>query len=176
MDPQPQIHQRSEQPYAGIRTSVTLAGFPEAADTLFPELFGWLHEHGVTPAGPPFIRYHVIDMMAELDVEFGVPVGVTVPESDRVRAGVLPPGRYVTLRHIGPMTAWSKATRRCCAGRPGRASPWTAGIPTTARPGADASSTTSPIRRQSPTRPSGKLRWPSWPTEAERAAKRWAGR
>jgi effector-binding domain-containing protein len=44
----------------------------------------------------------VIDMMAELDVEFGVPVGVTVPESGRVRAGVLPPGRYVTLRHIGP--------------------------------------------------------------------------
>src|SRR6516165_7875299 len=79
MDPQPQIHQRSEQPYAGIRTSVTLAGFPEAADTLFPELFGWLHEHGVTPAGPPFIRYHVIDMAAELDVEFAVPVAGTVP-------------------------------------------------------------------------------------------------
>lgn len=102
MDLQPQIHQRAAQPYAGIRTSVTMAGFPEAADTLIPELFGWLQEHGVTAAGPPLIRYHVIDMAAALDVEFGVPVGATAPESGRVRAGVLPPGRYVTLRHIGP--------------------------------------------------------------------------
>jgi effector-binding domain-containing protein len=105
MDLQPQIHHRAAQPYAGIRTSVTLADFPQAADTLFPELFGWLQEHGVATAGPPFIRYHVIDMAAELDVEFGVPVGTTVPESGRVRAGVLPPGRYVTLRHIGPYDA-----------------------------------------------------------------------
>jgi len=102
MDPQPQIQQRAAQPYAGIRTPVTMAGFPEAADTLFPELFGRLREHDVSPAGPPFIRYHVVDMEAELDIEFGVPVGTTVPGSDRVRAGVLPPGRYVTLRHVGP--------------------------------------------------------------------------
>ena len=102
MDLHPQIQQRAAQPYAGIRTSVTMASFPEAADTLIPELFGWLGEHGVTAAGPPFIRYHVIDMIAELDVEFGVPVGATGPESGRVRAGVLPPGRYVTLRHVGP--------------------------------------------------------------------------
>ena len=102
MDLQPQIYHRAAQPYAGIRTSVTMAGFPQAADTLCPELFGWLQEHGVVAAGPPFIRYHMIDMAAELDVEFGVPVGATVPESGRVRAGVLPPGRYVTLRHIGP--------------------------------------------------------------------------
>jgi effector-binding domain-containing protein len=102
MNLQPQIHQRGAQPYAGIRTSVTMADFPQAADTCFPELFGWRQEHGITPAGPPLIRYHVIKMEAELDIEFGVPVSTTVPESGRVHAGVLPPGRYVTLRHIGP--------------------------------------------------------------------------
>jgi effector-binding domain-containing protein len=102
MNLEPQVQQRAAQPYAGIRTLVTMASFPEAADTTFPELFGWLHEQGIAPAGPPFIRYHVIDMEAELDIEFGVPVDAAVHESGRVHGGVLPAGRYVRLRHIGP--------------------------------------------------------------------------
>ncbi len=71
MSGEPQIEHRAEQPYAGIRLRVTMDGMPGEMDRGFPELFGWLAEHGVTPAGPPFIRYHVIDMDRELDVELG---------------------------------------------------------------------------------------------------------
>jgi effector-binding domain-containing protein len=99
---EPTIGQRGELPYAGIRMQFPMDGLPAAVDAAFPELFGWLAEHGARPAGPPFIRYHVIDMPAEIDVEFGVPVPATVPGDGRVRPGVLPAGRYVTLRHIGP--------------------------------------------------------------------------
>lgn len=102
MQQQPMIEQRAALPYAGIAMQFPMDGFPAAVDAAFPELFGWLAGRGIQPAGPPFIRYHVIDMPAELDVEFGVPVVAAVPGDDRVRAGVLPAGRYVTLRHTGP--------------------------------------------------------------------------
>jgi len=64
--------------------------------------FGWLARHGITPAGPPFIRYLVIDMENELQVGLGVPVAGEVEADDRIRYDVLPAGRYVTLRHAGP--------------------------------------------------------------------------
>ena len=102
MKPEPQIPQRAAQPYAGIRTVVTMTSLPAALDTAFPQLFAWLGANGITPAGPPFIRYHVIDMDGELDIEVGIPVNGSVQGDTRVRAGELPAGQYVTLRHVGP--------------------------------------------------------------------------
>jgi effector-binding domain-containing protein len=65
------------------------------------EVFGWLAERGSTPAGAPFFRYNVIDMERQLEVEAGVPVPKAVEGDDRVRAGVLPAGRYATAIHVG---------------------------------------------------------------------------
>jgi effector-binding domain-containing protein len=106
MSQEPQIQQRAAQPYAGIRVRVPMEGISAAVDEAFPEVFGWLAEHSIAPAGPPFIRYHVIDMMHDLDIEMGVPAEVSddavAGQGGRVRAGVLPGGRYVVLRHVGP--------------------------------------------------------------------------
>jgi len=41
-------------------------------------------------------------MAGELQIELGVPVGTKVGDGGRVRSGVLPGGRYVVLRHVGP--------------------------------------------------------------------------
>lgn len=98
----PQIQQRDAQPYAGIRTSVTMDGLAGAVDQAFPELFGWLAERGIEVAAAPFIRYLVIDMQGELEVELGVPADVRTAGGGRIRAGVLPAGRYLVLRHVGP--------------------------------------------------------------------------
>ena len=102
MKHEPQIQQRAAQPYVGIRIPVTMEGFAEAVDAGFPEVFGWLTKHGVTPIGPPFIRYLVIDMETELEIELAVPVEGETEGDGRVRSGVLPAGPYVTLRHVGP--------------------------------------------------------------------------
>jgi effector-binding domain-containing protein len=99
---QPQVIQRAPQPYVAIPFTVTMATFPQAADAGFPQLLGWLGDRGVTPAGPPFIRYRVIDMAADLDIEIGAPVTEAVPGDGPVQAGVLPGGRYVTLVRTGP--------------------------------------------------------------------------
>jgi effector-binding domain-containing protein len=77
-------------------------GLSGAVDKAFPELFGWLAAQDIAAAGPPFIRYLVIDMAAELQIELAVPVSVDISGSERIQPGVLPAGRYVTLRHTGP--------------------------------------------------------------------------
>jgi effector-binding domain-containing protein len=100
---EPQIQQRDEQPYLAIRSEVT-DGLPAVVDTAFPQLFAWLGQHGVEPAGPPFIRYLEVDHEGEpLEIEVAAPVATGAPEGDgQVRAGTVPAGRYVTALHTGP--------------------------------------------------------------------------
>ena len=102
MSHEPQIQDRPAQHYAGIPVTVTMDGLSAAVDSGIPELFGWLATQGIAPAGPPFIRYLVIDMAAKMQIELGVPVAAPVTASGRVQAGSLPEGEYLVLRHTGP--------------------------------------------------------------------------
>jgi effector-binding domain-containing protein len=107
MQHEPQVQQRSAQPYVAIPAHVTSkAEFRRAADSGFPELFGWLQERGVKPAGPLFIRYLVVDKEDNpVEIELAVPVAPDVSGDARVRADVLPSGRWVTLLHVGPYSS-----------------------------------------------------------------------
>lgn len=99
---EPRVEYRDEEPYAGLPATVTMATLAQAIDQGYPRLFGWLGEHAIAPAGPPFVRYLVIDMAADIDIELGVPTGAAVAGDDQVRAEVLPAGRYATLLYTGP--------------------------------------------------------------------------
>jgi effector-binding domain-containing protein len=103
---EPQIELREAQQYVGIRAPVT-AGIRDFADNAFPELFGWVFENGIAPAGPPFLRYHEVDRSGEpLEVEAGVPVeSPPASANGRVQGGALPAGRYLTALHVGPYTS-----------------------------------------------------------------------
>jgi hypothetical protein len=101
MDVAPEITQRAAQPYAGISAWVTMAAVGSVADRI-PEIFGWLGARGIAPAGPPFFRYHVIDMERQLLVEAGVPVASAVAEDDGIICGgILPAGRFAVMTHTG---------------------------------------------------------------------------
>jgi effector-binding domain-containing protein len=115
MDPEVQIQRREAQSYAAIPMQVTMDTLAGAVDQAFPELFGWLARHAIAPAGPPFIRYLVIDMAAGLQIEMGVPVATAIDgdgsdgasgdgsgDGGRITPGVLPAGRYAVLRYTGP--------------------------------------------------------------------------
>ncbi|SDM73315.1 GyrI-like domain-containing protein [Streptomyces wuyuanensis] len=96
----PTAVERPEQTYVAVRRSVRMDGFAVIADRL-PEIFAWLASHGAVPAGPPFFRFHTVDMDGESDVEAGVPVdSAPAPEGD-IAVGTLPAGRYGTLTHHG---------------------------------------------------------------------------
>ncbi|MET0800665.1 MAG: GyrI-like domain-containing protein [Actinomycetota bacterium] len=98
---EPKIAQKSEQPYIGIRGSVRMGGIGDFIDGSFPELFALLEARGVEPAGPPFLRYNLIDMDRELEIETGVPVDAAILGEGRVFSGILPAGRYGSLVYTG---------------------------------------------------------------------------
>jgi effector-binding domain-containing protein len=101
---EPQIQQRDALPYLAIRSEVT-NGIPAVVDRTFPQLFAWLGQHGIEPAGPPFIRFLEVDHDGEpLEIEVAAPVanGAEPEDGGPVSAGTLPAGRYATLVHIGP--------------------------------------------------------------------------
>lgn len=78
-----------------------MAEIGTAVPPLSGEVFGWLRAQGVEPSGPAFWRYTVIDMSRYLQIEAGEPTAEPVDGDERVHSGVLPAGRYATLRHIG---------------------------------------------------------------------------
>jgi effector-binding domain-containing protein len=115
---EPRMQERTAQSYLAIPARVaTEAEFRRATDSGFPELFGWLAEHGVKPAGPPFIRYRAMDADGDpREVEMGVPVTAGVEGEGRIRADVLPAGRYVTLLHVGPYSSATEPDLRAAHG------------------------------------------------------------
>jgi effector-binding domain-containing protein len=106
---EPKIDYRSEKPYMGIRTQTPMKGMSKVIGKLFKELFAWAKQQDVEPAGPPFLRYHVIDMAGEMDIEVGIPVMTTLSGDERVSAGVLPAGRYASLVYVGSGLTGNKA-------------------------------------------------------------------
>jgi effector-binding domain-containing protein len=96
----PEIETRTEQPYAAVRARTSMDGIAAFAPRT-SEVFGWLGARGLAPAGPPFLKYNVIDMARELEIEAGVPVAAAVDGDDHVVTGVLPAGRYATVTHTG---------------------------------------------------------------------------
>ena len=110
MTTEPEIVELSERPYVAIAASVTMETIGIVVPPLNQEVFGWLAARGITSAGPAVWRYNVIDMDRRLEVEAGALVAEPVPGDDRVLAGVLPSGRYATLRHVGHPSTLMAAT------------------------------------------------------------------
>jgi effector-binding domain-containing protein len=97
----PIVAERPAQPYVAIRAQATMPTMAGILVPLGPQVYAWLGERNIPPAGPPFWKYNVIDMERLLEVEVGVPIAAPADGDERVLAGVLPAGRYATLRHTG---------------------------------------------------------------------------
>src|SRR4029077_4346152 len=108
---EPEVIQRSAQPYMSITNSVRMGQLGEQLTPQIGEIFGWLAARSAPPAGPPFWKYNVIDMAGEMEVEVGVPTGKEVSGDELVLPHVLPAGRYVFARHVGHPDTLEEATR-----------------------------------------------------------------
>jgi effector-binding domain-containing protein len=106
---EPQIVRRDAQPYVAVRGTVTMQTVGEIGYRL-PEVFGWLGQRGIPPAGAPFFRYDLIDMERNLEIEAGVPLAAPVETDGEVIAGVLPAGRYVSTVYRGHPDGLADAT------------------------------------------------------------------
>jgi effector-binding domain-containing protein len=125
---EPVIAERDAQPYVAIRRTVTMQTINEAAHKI-PEVLAWLGQRGIAPAGPPFLKYNLIDMERELEIEAGVPVpsaaeGGPAASGDQVLAGILPPGRYAAMTYVGDFGGLIDAVRRLLEWAAGQGLRW----------------------------------------------------
>ncbi len=83
---EPEITFREERLYMGIRTPAPFRGMFAVRDELLKELRLWVNQHGISEEGPYFLRYHVIDMAGQMDIEVGFVVSSHLPADERSRA------------------------------------------------------------------------------------------
>jgi hypothetical protein len=95
----PAVAAKADRHYAGIRVVTPFRGMFAVRDELMKELYTWLDDRHVSQ-GHTFFRLHVVDMAGPMDVEVGVVTEEPVQGDARVRAGVLPAGRYATLVYV----------------------------------------------------------------------------
>jgi effector-binding domain-containing protein len=107
----PKLENRTEQHYMGIRTKAAISELSSVIPQLHDEVHRWLDAQGLAPSGAPFIRYHVINMAENLDIELGWPVARTLTGNERVKAGILPAGRYGTVLYTGDYSGLMEANR-----------------------------------------------------------------
>jgi effector-binding domain-containing protein len=108
---EPEVIQRSTQPYVSITNSVRIGQLGEQLPPQIGEIFDWLAAREMAPAGPPFWKYNVIDMAGQMEVEVGVPTAEVVAGDERVQPRELPAGWYAFVQHVGHPDSLEDATR-----------------------------------------------------------------
>ena len=94
------VVRRAARPTVTVARTVTMTTISQVADEI-AVLIGWLAAHGLPAAGPPFLRYLVIDMAGDLLIQAGVPVSGPVQGDADVELDELPEGDYLTTMHVG---------------------------------------------------------------------------
>ncbi len=97
----PKIDKRPKLIYMGIRTIAPFKGMSRVVGRISQELNLWVSDNKIKTAGPPFLRFHVIDMRGLMDISFCVPVRKALPDDGDVKADFIPAGRYASLIYSG---------------------------------------------------------------------------
>ena len=119
------LEERGPQPVLSIRAPVRIARLTESQGESLRDLWSSVHRRRVTPAGPPFVRYHTFGD-SETDLEIGLPVGEAVSGEGRIARRELPGGAAISTWHIGAhdrlrdaygrLAAWLKEHGRAADG------------------------------------------------------------
>ncbi len=97
----PKIDRRPKLTYMGIRTIAPFKGMSKEIGRISKELNTWVAEKKIKTSGPPFLRFHVIDMRGFMDISFCFPVRKALPDDGNVNADFIPAGRYASLIYSG---------------------------------------------------------------------------
>lgn len=97
----PKIDKRPKIIYMGIRFIVPFKGMSKEIGRIANELNAWVDENKIKTVGPPFLRYHVIDMRGHMDLSFCVPIKKVLTNDGSVKADFIPAGKYASLIYSG---------------------------------------------------------------------------
>jgi effector-binding domain-containing protein len=115
------VEERDAQPTVSIRQTIPVSRLTEAQGASLRELWTFLTDRGLRPAGPPFVRYHTFGEI-ETDLETGVPLAEQASGEGRIASGSLPEGPAISTWHFGShdrlgeaygrLRAWARANSR----------------------------------------------------------------
>jgi effector-binding domain-containing protein len=105
----PAVVSQAAQPYVAVEYQTSMDKLGAVIPMGVRMTYLWLSANHVRPSGPPFVRYKLIDMPRNLDVEIGFPCA-GAKNSGKVHRGVLPAGKYVTCVVNGPYDRLASAT------------------------------------------------------------------
>jgi effector-binding domain-containing protein len=94
------IEEVEERHALAVRLEIREQDVAKTLAVILPEVMQALGELGVTPAGPPYSRYHRI-ADGQIDLEGGIPVREPLAGRGRVKPVVLPGGLTATTWHHG---------------------------------------------------------------------------
>lgn len=96
-------------PYVGKLFTLSMEQLSEAASA-FDQIYAWLAQQGIEPAGPPFYRYKEFYSDGRITLEAGVPVEVDSVADSGFTTGILPEGRYLSILHTGDYSGLQPVT------------------------------------------------------------------
>lgn len=97
----PVITHHEERPYVAIPARVNMRDIPSALPPLIPQVFAWLAQHNIAPAGAPFFLYLSIDQQNNLEARVGVPTAKPVTTKDDLLSAAFPAGNYLEITSTG---------------------------------------------------------------------------
>lgn len=97
----PKIDKRPKITYMGIRAITPFKGMSKVIGRIADELNDWVEQNKVKTSGPPFLRFHVIDMRGYMDISYCVPVRKVLPDDGNIKADFIPAGKYASLIYSG---------------------------------------------------------------------------
>jgi len=96
-----QLSDREAQPTLVVRKRASVQQMPQVLGQAWGAIMQYAGRNQLTPAGPPFVAYHNMDMQ-DLDLEIGFPFPKNLSGEGEVQAGELPGGKAAECLHVGP--------------------------------------------------------------------------
>ncbi|MEH7107854.1 MULTISPECIES: GyrI-like domain-containing protein [Bacillaceae] len=96
------------QPVLTIRVKTTMDLLPKLIGESFMQITSYLNELGEGPIGAPYAAYYNMDIQ-NVEVEVGFPVAGLFPDRDKIRAGLIPPGKVASYMYKGPYSEMESA-------------------------------------------------------------------
>lgn len=98
---EPFLIQQDERQYFGIRFITPYRGMFTRVTEEFKKLDPWIKSNRKAAFGARFLRYLVIDMKGDMELEIGVFGTGNLPLNDPITTGIMPGGRYATMIYRG---------------------------------------------------------------------------
>lgn len=105
----PRVEWRDRRVYMGKRFIAPFKGMSKEIAAQAALVTAWVNDFKVETVGPPFLRYHVIDMRGLMDLSYCVPVLSAGSETSAIMRGELPEGEYAALTFSGGGIAGNRA-------------------------------------------------------------------